>query len=57
MLETDGHQILAMCLFLRTMAVLMAVLMAVRVWLPPTFVEANPDVWMSARVRLVHDSL
>ena len=51
-LETDGHQILAMCLFLSTMAVLKAVLMAVRVGLPPTFAGANPEAQMPARVRL-----
>ena len=51
-LETDGHQILAMCLFLSTMAVLMAV----RVGLPPTFAGANPEAQMPARVRLGDDS-
>ena len=55
-LETDGHQILAMCLFLSTMAVLKAVLMAVRVGLPPTFAGANPEAQMPARARLGHDS-
>jgi hypothetical protein len=50
-LETDGHQILAMCLFLSTMAVLMAV----RVGLPPTFAGVNPEARMSARARLGHD--
>lgn len=52
-LETDWHQILAVCLFLITMAVLMVV----RVWLPPTFAGVNPEARMSARVRLDHHSL
>ncbi len=51
-LETDWHQILAVCLFLITMAVLMVV----RVWLPPTFAGVNPEARMSARVRLGHHS-
>nr|WP_233132920.1 phosphate-starvation-inducible PsiE family protein [Synechococcus sp. MW101C3] len=51
-LETDWHQILAVCLFLITMAVLMVV----RVWLPPTFAGVNPEARMSARVRLDHHS-
>lgn len=46
-LETDWRQILAVCLFLITMAVLMVV----RVWLPPTFAGVDPEAQVSARVR------
>ncbi len=46
-LEIDWHQILAVCLFLVTMAVLMVV----RVWLPPTFAGVNPELHMSARMK------
>jgi len=46
-LETDWRQILAVCLFLMAMAVLMVV----RVWLPPTFAGVDPEAQVSARVR------
>ncbi|EDY38798.1 conserved hypothetical protein [Cyanobium sp. PCC 7001] len=46
-LETDWHQILAVCLFLSTMAVLMVV----RVWLPPTFEGVDPEAKVSARMK------
>ncbi len=46
-LDTDWHQILAVCLFLATMALLMVV----RVWLPPTFAGVNPEAQVSARVK------
>ncbi|SBO44872.1 phosphate-starvation-inducible PsiE family protein [Cyanobium sp. NIES-981] len=46
-LETDWHQILAVCLFLTTMAVLMVV----RVWLPPTFEGVDPEAQVSARMK------
>lgn len=46
-LETDWHQILAVCMFLITMAVLMVV----RVWLPPTFVGVDPEAKVSARIK------
>jgi uncharacterized membrane protein (DUF373 family) len=46
-LETDWQQILAVCLFLVTMALLMVV----RVWLPPTFAGVDPEAQMSARMR------
>jgi uncharacterized membrane protein (DUF373 family) len=47
-LETDWHQILAVCVFLTAMALLMVV----RVWLPPTFEGVDPESHVSARVRL-----
>jgi uncharacterized membrane protein (DUF373 family) len=50
-LETDWRQILAVCLFLMTMAVLMVV----RVWLPPTFAGVDPEAQVSARMRQAHD--
>lgn len=46
-LETDWHQILAVCFFLVTMALLLVV----RVWLPPTFVGIDPEARVSARMR------
>ncbi|CAK6694437.1 hypothetical protein WH5701_04745 [Synechococcus sp. WH 5701] len=46
-LETDWHQILAVCMFLITMAVLMVV----RVWLPPTFAGVDPEAKVSARMK------
>lgn len=46
-LETDWHQILAVCLFLITMAVLLVV----RVWLPPTFEGVDPESKVSARLK------
>ncbi|MFY8149134.1 MAG: phosphate-starvation-inducible PsiE family protein [Prochlorococcaceae cyanobacterium] len=47
-LETDWHQMLAVCLFLATAALLMVV----RVWLPPTFAGVDPEAQVSARARL-----
>jgi uncharacterized membrane protein (DUF373 family) len=47
-LETDWRQILAVCLFLATAALLMVV----RVWLPPTFAGVNPEARVSARMRV-----
>jgi uncharacterized membrane protein (DUF373 family) len=47
-LETDWRQVLAVCLFLATAALLMVV----RVWLPPTFERVDPEAQVSARVRL-----
>ena len=47
-LETDWQQILAVCLFLATAALLMVV----RVWLPPTFAGVDPEGKVSARLRL-----
>jgi uncharacterized membrane protein (DUF373 family) len=49
-LETDWHQILAVCLFLVTMALLMVV----RVWLPPTFAGVDPEAQVSARMKAGH---
>ncbi len=46
-LETDWRQILAVCVFLMAMAVLLVV----RVWLPPTFEGVDPEARISARVR------
>ena len=46
-LETDWRQILACCLFLATAALLMVV----RVWLPPTFAGVDPEGSVSARMR------
>jgi uncharacterized membrane protein (DUF373 family) len=43
-LETDWRQILAVCLFLATAALLMVV----RVWLPPTFEGVDPEAKVSA---------
>ena len=46
-LETDWHQVLAVCLFLATAALLLVV----RVWLPPTFAGVDPEARVSARFR------
>jgi uncharacterized membrane protein (DUF373 family) len=46
-LETEWQQIFAVCLFLATAALLMVV----RVWLPPTFEGVNPEARVSARIR------
>ena len=46
-LQTDWRQILACCLFLATAALLMVV----RVWLPPTFAGVDPEGSVSARMR------
>ena len=51
-LETDWQQILAVCLFLITMALLMVV----RVWLPPTFAGVDPEAQVSARMRQHQES-
>jgi len=45
-LETDWQQMLALCLFLATCALLLVV----RVWLPPTFEGVNPEGQVSARI-------
>ncbi|MFN9645976.1 MAG: phosphate-starvation-inducible PsiE family protein [Cyanobacteriota bacterium] len=47
-LETEWQQILAVCLFLATAALLLVV----RVWLPPTFEGVDPEGQVSARFRL-----
>ena len=52
-LETDWRQILAVCLFLATAALLMVV----RVWLPPTFEGVDPEARVSARFRRGHSDL
>jgi uncharacterized membrane protein (DUF373 family) len=46
-LDTEWQQILAVCLFLATAALLMVV----RVWLPPTFAGVDPEAQVSARLR------
>lgn len=46
-LETEWQQIFAVCLFLATAALLMIV----RVWLPPTFEGVDPEAQVSARIR------
>jgi hypothetical protein len=46
-LETDWHQVLAVCLFLATAALLLVV----RVLLPPTFAGVDPEARVSARFR------
>ncbi len=46
-LETAWQQMLAVCLFLATAALLLVV----RVWLPPTFEGVDPEAQVSARVR------
>lgn len=51
-LETDWRQILAVCLFLATAALLMVV----RVWLPPTFEGVDPEANVSARFRRNHSN-
>jgi uncharacterized membrane protein (DUF373 family) len=51
-LETDWHQVLAVCLFLATAALLMVV----RVWLPPTFAGVDPEASVSARIRSSQDN-
>ena len=51
-LETDWHQVLAVCLFLATAALLMVV----RVWLPPTFAGVDPEARVSARIRSSQDN-
>lgn len=50
-LDTDWQQIVALCLFLATAALLMVV----RVWLPPTFAGVDPEAQVSARVRQHHE--
>ena len=50
-LETDWRQILAVCAFLMAMAVLLVV----RVWLPPTFVGVDPEAQVSARMRHLNE--
>jgi uncharacterized membrane protein (DUF373 family) len=50
-LETEWQQVLAVCLFLATAALLMVV----RVWLPPTFEGVDPEAQVSARLRQYHD--
>lgn len=47
-LETDWRQMLAVCLFLATAALLLVV----RVWIPPTFAGVDPEARVSARARL-----
>lgn len=50
-LETAWQQMLAVCLFLATAALLLIV----RVWLPPTFEGVDPEAQISAaRARLSH---
>jgi uncharacterized membrane protein (DUF373 family) len=48
-LETDWQQMLALCLFLATCALLLVV----RVWLPPTFEGVNPEGNVSVRILKV----
>lgn len=45
-LETEWQQMLALCLFLATCALLLVV----RVWLPPTFEGVDPEGQVSARI-------
>jgi uncharacterized membrane protein (DUF373 family) len=45
-LETDWQQMVALCLFLATCALLLVV----RVWLPPTFEGVDPEGQVSARI-------
>jgi hypothetical protein len=52
-LETEWQQILAVCLFLTTMALLMVV----RVWLPPTVAWVDPEAQVSARLRQSHEHI
>ena len=46
-LETEWQQMIAVCLFLATAALLLVV----RVWLPPTFEGVDPEAQVSARLR------
>lgn len=46
-LETAWQQMIAVCLFLATAALLLVV----RVWLPPTFEGVDPEAQVSARLR------
>ena len=46
-LETAWQQMLVVCLFLATSALLLVV----RVWLPPTFEGVDPEAQVSARLR------
>ncbi|WP_457767830.1 hypothetical protein [Cyanobium sp. ULC084] len=46
-LETVWHQVLAVCLFLVTMALLLVVWVCV----PPTFAGVDPEAKVSARIR------
>jgi uncharacterized membrane protein (DUF373 family) len=50
-LETDWRQIMAVCVFLMALALLMVV----RVWLPPTFAGVDPEGQVSARMRQAHE--
>ncbi len=47
-LDTEWQQILAVCLFLATTALLLVV----RVWVPPTFEGVDPEGQVSARLPL-----
>jgi hypothetical protein len=44
--------VLAVCLFLATAALLMVV----RVWLPPSFAGVDPEARVSARIRSSQDN-
>jgi uncharacterized membrane protein (DUF373 family) len=46
-LEVEWQQVIATCAFLLSMAVLLVV----RVWMPPTFEGINPEQSISARVK------
>jgi uncharacterized membrane protein (DUF373 family) len=50
-LEIPWSQVLGACAFL----LVMAVLMVVRVWLPPTFEGVDPEKWVSAGRRSARD--
>lgn len=49
-LETDWRQMLAVCVFLMAMALLLVV----RVWLPPTYPGVDPEAMVPARLRDSH---
>jgi uncharacterized membrane protein (DUF373 family) len=47
-LEVEWHQVMATCAFL----ISMALLMVVRVWLPPTFEGIDPEHQISTRIKV-----
>jgi uncharacterized membrane protein (DUF373 family) len=48
-LEVEWHQVLATCAFL----ISMAILLVVRVWIPPTFQGIDPEQQISKRLKVI----
>jgi uncharacterized membrane protein (DUF373 family) len=48
-LEVEWHQVLATCAFL----ISMAILLVVRVWIPPTFQGIDPEQQISNRLKVI----